>query len=126
MSAVAVVASVVLGLVFVVAGASKIAAGPRWRTNARDLGTPDWLAPLVPWAELAVGALLIVRLAVPFPALAAAAMLLAFSAAIALRLRDAERPSCACFGAWSAREIGGGHLVRNAVLLALSVLAMFD
>ena len=125
MDVVALIASVVLGLVFVVAGASKLAAGEQWYTDARALGAPRIVAPVVPWVELAVGATLIVRLAVPVPAVVAAVMLVSFSVLIALRLRAGERPSCACFGAWSASEIGGGHLVRNAVLLAVAVVAMF-
>jgi hypothetical protein len=36
-----------------------------------------------------------------------------------------RRPECACFGAWSAKPIGVGHVVRNGVLLALAVLALW-
>ena len=124
MGAVAVVASVVIGVVFVVAGASKLAAGEQWFTNAADLGAPRFVARVLPWIELVTGAALIVRLAVPIPAVAAALMLVAFSVLILLRMRDAERPSCACFGQWSASEVGRGHLIRNGVLLAIAVVAM--
>ena len=125
MDIVAVVASVVIGLVFVVAGASKLAAGPQWYVNAADLGAPRPVAMVVPWIELVTGAALIFRLAVPIPAIVAAAMLAAFSVLIIWRFRDEERPSCACFGAWSASPIGRGHLIRNAVLMAISIVAMF-
>ena len=60
-------AAVVVGVVFVVAGAAKLASGHGWRTSARDLGVPDWLAPIVPWTELTVGALLAVGLFEPAP-----------------------------------------------------------
>ena len=116
-------AAVVVGVVFVVAGASKLASGHGWRTSARDLGAPDWLAPLVPWTELTVGALLMVGLFEPWPAIAAIVMLVGFSGAIAARLRVGERPMCACFGQWSVSEIGPRHLVRNAVLIVLATLA---
>jgi uncharacterized membrane protein YphA (DoxX/SURF4 family) len=116
-------ASVVVGVVFVVAGASKLASGPGWRASAHDLGAPDWVTPFVPWIELAIGALLIVQLAQPWPAIAALVMLVAFSMLIALRLRAGERPRCACFGQWSESEIGARHLVRNAVLAGLAVIA---
>lgn len=125
MTWVAAAASVVVGVVFVVAGAAKLAAGPGWRASARDLGAPDWTVPVVPWLELAVGALLIVQLARPWSALAALVMLAGFSALIAVRLRADERPVCACFGQWSASEIGPRHLVRNAVLAALALVAAF-
>lgn len=120
-----VVASVVIGLVFVVAGASKLAAGPRWHVNARDLGAPSVVAVVLPWVELVVGALLIVQFGVPWPAIAAVVLLFGFSALLLVRMRDADRPSCACFGQWSDSEIGVGHLVRNAVFVAVAVLAMF-
>jgi uncharacterized membrane protein YphA (DoxX/SURF4 family) len=125
MSVVGTVAAVLLGFVFVVAGASKLAAGERWPAQARDLGAPALLAAVLPWAELVVGALLVVQLFVPWPALVAMVMLLAFSALLALRMQDADRPSCACFGQWSDSEIGVSHLVRNGVFVALAVLALF-
>ena len=125
MSVVGTIASVLVGLVFVVAGASKLAAGERWPAQARDLGAPAWVAALLPWTELVVGALLIVQLFVPWPAVVAIVMLLGFSVLLALRMQDADRPSCACFGQWSDSEIGAGHLVRNGVFLALAVLALF-
>lgn len=123
MSTVGVIASVLLGAVFVVAGASKLAAGERWRANARELGAPDVAAVVVPWVELVIGALLIVQLWVPWPALAAAVMLIAFSVLLAVRMSDDDRPSCACFGQWSATPIGRGHLARNAALLVLAAVA---
>jgi uncharacterized membrane protein YphA (DoxX/SURF4 family) len=125
MNIVGTIASVVVGLVFVVAGASKLAAGHRWPAQARDLGAPRWVAVALPWAELVVGALLVVQLFVPWPAIAAMVMLLGFSTLLAIRMQDADRPSCACFGQWSDSEIGVGHLARNGVFLALAVLALF-
>lgn len=125
MNAVAVVASVLVGLVFVVAGASKLAAGPRWSTNARDLGAPGLVIPVIPWIELAIGAGLVAQLAVPVPAIAALVMLAGFSMLLVVRIRAGERPACACFGAWSASPIGWRHLARNAVLAMLAVLALW-
>jgi len=116
-------AAVVVGVVFVVAGAAKLASGLAWRTSARDLGVPDWLAAIVPWTELTVGALLAVGLFEPWPALVAIVMLIGFTGAIAARLRVGERPVCACFGQWSASEIGPKHLLRNAVLIVLATVA---
>ncbi|HEY5662625.1 MAG TPA: MauE/DoxX family redox-associated membrane protein [Ilumatobacter sp.] len=123
MSAVAFVASVVLGLTFVVAGGSKLAAGPAWPVQAGELGAPAAAAPVVPWVEIVVGALLVVQLFEPVPALAAIVMIVAFSALIGRRLAQGRRPVCACFGAWSAKPIGPGHLVRNGALLVVAALA---
>ncbi len=125
MDTVSSVAAVVLGAAFVLAGAAKLAAGIAWRSQAVQLGAPAWVAPWVPWVELLVGAALVSRLAEPVPAVLAIALLLAFTALIVVRLARGEHPPCACFGAWSAKPIGAAHVVRNAVLLALAVLALW-
>ncbi|MEO6653706.1 MAG: MauE/DoxX family redox-associated membrane protein [Ilumatobacteraceae bacterium] len=125
MSAVGAVASVLLGIAFLVAGGSKLAAGPAWPQQAADLGAPTLVVPILPWFELATGAALVVQLGDPVPAITAIALLLAFSVLIALRLSQGRRPACACFGAWSAQPIGPTHLLRNAALIALGVLAIW-
>ncbi len=125
MSLVADVAAIALGIAFVVAGGSKLAAGRAWPAQARELGAPMVVVPFVPWIELAVGALLIVRIGGWIPAAVAIGMLVAFTALLALRLAQGRRPPCACFGTWSAKPLGPSHLIRNAVLLGLGVLALF-
>jgi uncharacterized membrane protein YphA (DoxX/SURF4 family) len=124
MNTVAVVASVVLGIAFVVAGGSKIAAGPTWPTQARGLGAPTWVIPVLPWIEIAVGAMLIAQFGAPWPSLAAIVMLIGFTVLIAVALAHGRRPPCACFGAWSAKPIGPGHLVRNGALMVLAMLSL--
>jgi uncharacterized membrane protein YphA (DoxX/SURF4 family) len=125
MSAVALVASIVVGLAFVLAGASKLAAGDGWAAQAEGLGAPLVTVRIVPWFELALGAALIAQLVEPFPAIVAIALLLVFTALIVRRLLEGRRPPCACFGAWSEKPIGAGHLARNSLLLLLAVLALF-
>jgi uncharacterized membrane protein YphA (DoxX/SURF4 family) len=124
MNAVAVVASVVLGIAFVVAGGSKIAAGPNWPEQARGLGAPTWVIPVVPWIEIVVGAMLIAQFGAPWPSLAALAMLIGFTVLIAIALAHGRRPPCACFGAWSAKPIGASHLARNGGLMVLAMLSL--
>ena len=124
MGVVSIVASVLLGIAFVVAGASKLAARDQWPTQAVGLGTPFFLVPYVPWFELALGAALIVQIFKPGPQLVAILVLLVYSALIAKRLSQGRRPPCACFGAWSAKPIGPEHLLRNLGLLVLGVLAL--
>jgi uncharacterized membrane protein YphA (DoxX/SURF4 family) len=118
------VAAVVLGATFVLAGAAKVAAGSMWRAQAVQLGAPAWVAPIVPWAELLVGAALVSQLVEPVAAALALAMLLAFTALIGVRLARGEHPPCACFGAWSATPVGPRHLVRNAALLIVGIVAL--
>lgn len=125
MSTVSLVASILLGLAFLLAGGSKLAAGPTWSVHARGLGAPPASIRVVPWFELAVGAALIAQLIEPVPAIVAIIVLLVFTALIVRRLLEGRRPPCACFGAWSAKPIGPGHLARNFGLLLLGLLSLY-
>lgn len=122
---VAVAAAVVLGAVFLVAGASKIAAGPDWTVQAKGLGAPTVTIPVVPWVEIALGGLLVAQVQRPLASLAALALLVVFTVLIGTQLAKGRRPPCACFGAWSAKPLGAGHLARNVGLMVLGVLALF-
>lgn len=116
------IARIAVGVAFVVAGATKLAAGRAWPEQARGLGVDGRVAAVLPWIELVLGATTVVGVVEPWPIGACAVLLAAFTVVIAARLRRGEHPPCACFGAWSARPIGGGHLARNATLLALAVV----
>jgi uncharacterized membrane protein YphA (DoxX/SURF4 family) len=123
MSLVSSVAAVLVGVAFVVAGGSKLAARESWPVQARGLGAPSWTIPLVPWVELAIGSLLIVQLfRVPMAA-AAVALLAVFTVMIVGKIAAGEHPPCACFGAWSAKPVGWGHVARNGALIALALVA---
>ena len=124
MSSLAVVASVLLGIAFLVAGGSKIAAGEAWPAQARGLGAPSFVIPVLPWFEIVLGALLVVQVAPTAAAVVALITLLAFTGLIVRRLAQGEHPPCACFGAWSAKPLGPGHLVRNGVLMLLAVIVI--
>ena len=119
-----VVAAIVVGVVFCVAGASKISAGPDWPVQARGLGAPPITIPIVPWVEIAIGAVLVVQVARRPAAIVALAMLLIFTVLIVQQLARGQRPPCACFGAWSAKPLGAGHVVRNVALIVGATLAL--
>jgi uncharacterized membrane protein YphA (DoxX/SURF4 family) len=125
MDTVGLVAALVTGAVFVLAGASKLALGRAWPAQAGELGVPSPVAVVVPWVELAIGAALVVRLAGALAAVAAIALLAVFTILIAVNLRAGRAPVCACFGAWSATPLGRGHLLRNGALTAVAVLALW-
>lgn len=124
MEAAGVVASIVLGGLFLLAGASKIAAGDSWPAQARGLGAPAVVVPIVPWGEIALGAVLVGQVAPVPAAIVALVLLAAFTVLIVVRLAQGRRPPCACFGAWSAKPIGPGHLARNAAMAALAVVVI--
>ncbi len=114
---------VVLGVVFAVAGASKVARGQDWPAQAAELGAPRLLAIAVPWWEMGLGGLLIAGLLAPWPALAALVTLLGFTVAIVVQLRRGRHPQCACFGAWSTAPLGVRHVARNTVFAAIAGVA---
>jgi uncharacterized membrane protein YphA (DoxX/SURF4 family) len=120
----AVLASVALGLSFLVAGGSKVAAGDAWPDQARGMGAPAVVIPVVPWFEIALGAVLVVQVARVAAAVVALLVLVAFSALIVRRLAQGQHPPCACFGAWSAKPLGWTHVVRNVALMAIAVVAI--
>ena len=120
----AVVAAIIVGATMLFAGAAKIAAGPAWPAQAATLGAPSFVVPFVPWLEMVVGALLAAQVARPVLASVAVVMFVAFSALLALRLRQGQHPPCACFGSWSAKPLSWRHLARNGVLIAVAVVAV--
>lgn len=124
MSWVATVASVAVGVAFLVAGASKVAAGQNWNDQARGLGAPTLVIPVLPWIEILLGAALIVQVGQPVVAASALVLLLAFTTLVVRRLAQGRHPPCACFGAWSAKPIGPSTVLRNVVLIALALLAL--
>lgn len=119
--AVGVVASLAVAVVLLVAGVTKL-AGP-WRRDSEALGVPWAVAAPVPFVEIVLGALLAAGVGRPLVAWCAAALMVAFGGLVALHLAHGRRPPCACFGAWSSKPLGPGHLLRNCVLAALAVVA---
>ncbi|RLE25747.1 MAG: hypothetical protein DRJ50_02345 [Actinobacteria bacterium] len=124
MSWAAAISSVVLGVAFLVAGASKIAAAGSWPVQARGLGAPSFAIPFVPWIEVVLGALLVTQVFRDIAALGALVLLTAFTALVMRRLSRGQHPPCACFGAWSSKPIGPGTVARNVFLMVLAVLSL--
>jgi uncharacterized membrane protein YphA (DoxX/SURF4 family) len=116
------VAAVALGALLLVAATGKL-ADRAWPATAGELGVPPPIAPAVPVVEVALGALLITGVARTAAAWASAALLLAFTLLLAIRLVQGRRPPCACFGVRSTGPIGTWSIVRNLLLLALAVVA---
>lgn len=115
-----VVASVLLGAVFIVSGVMKVAAPHQWRVQSSDLGVPRFVATVVPFVELVVGTLLVVQIARRGVAVIAGALLMVFSTLLVVRLLQGRRPPCACFGALTTKPIGWGNVVRNAGFIAVA------
>jgi uncharacterized membrane protein YphA (DoxX/SURF4 family) len=117
-----VIASVVLGAVFIVSAVTKIAARQQWRAQASDLGVPGLVVGGLPYAELGIGALLVAQIARRPVAIVAGVVLLAFTTLLVVRLSQGRHPPCACFGGLSSRPIGWTSVARNAVFIALAAV----
>jgi hypothetical protein len=118
-----VIAAVVVAAVLLFAAIAKIAQPTSWRAQASGMGVPSSIAIVVPVVELVIGSLLLAQVRRHVLAWFAVGLFVAFSALLARRLAQGQRPPCACFGSLSARPIGPGHLVRNALFIALAVAA---
>lgn len=121
-----VVASVVLGAVFVLSGVTKVSAPQQWAAQSAGIGVPRFVAAVVPFMELLVGALLVAQIARRPVAVVAGAVLLVFTSLLVLRLSQGRRPPCACFGQWSTEPIGWGDVLRNVVFLGLASLIVLQ
>ena len=123
MKTIGTIAAIVVGAAFVAAGVFKLMDGDAWPKQAADMGVGRPIALIVPWVELAIGALLVAQLLEPWAALAATALLVGFTIVIIRRLLDGSRPPCACFGSRSSRPLGAYHIVRNGALLTRAIIA---
>jgi uncharacterized membrane protein YphA (DoxX/SURF4 family) len=120
------IARIVVGLILLWAAAAKLRRRddlPDWLTA---YGLPARYARETAWAVMAaeavVGLLLLLGIAMPFPAYAAVALGVAFLAALGqARLRGVERLRCGCFGASEGKT---DHLlIRAGVFTALALVA---
>jgi MFS superfamily sulfate permease-like transporter len=121
---VGIVAGIVAGGALVWAGFLKLREGPDWAKQAADMGVARSVALVVPYVEVAVGALLASTLLSPWPAMCALVLFASFTVLIVLRILDGSRPPCSCFGSRSKRPIGARDVARNVLLMVLTVVAM--
>ena len=125
MDIVLLLARVLLAVVFLVAGVTKLADLKGSRQALRDFGTPAWFAApaglLLPLAELTVAVALLPLISAWWAAIGALLLLLAFMAGIAYNLARGRQPDCHCFGQVYSKPIGRSTLLRNLVLAAVAV-----
>lgn len=116
----------ILAAAFVVAGSAKLADRDGVRRSALEFGLPAGLAgataTLLPLSELGLAALLGTGYLVRWSAIAALAMLTAFTALMAANLVRGRAPECNCFGQLHSEPIGPRTLVRNAILMSTAGL----
>ncbi|HEV3086426.1 MAG TPA: MauE/DoxX family redox-associated membrane protein [Candidatus Elarobacter sp.] len=117
---------VVLGVIFVVAGASKIGHGAEFAAQIagfRILPQPV-IAPMalaLPFLEVLLGGYLIVGLFTRASAWIAVLLLAAFDGAIASAVVRGMTVSCGCFGPNDKTVTTWGEVARDAIFVVLAI-----
>lgn len=119
-------AQVLLAAVFATAGVAKLFDQPGSRRALVGFGVSDTLAPtfglMLPLAEIATAAALILQPSARWGAVAALLLLLCFIVGISHAVSQGEAPDCHCFGQVHSAPAGRGTLIRNGVLAALAAM----
>jgi putative oxidoreductase len=83
------------------------------------LAAVEWMARILPWLELGLGALLMIGAGVRWAGLAVTALLVVFMVALAHAALGGLEINCGCFGTNSVKP--GRELMLDGVLLALAL-----
>lgn len=124
------VARICLGAVFLPSAYGKLNNQQRFAQGVRDyhmlpVALIGVFARGLPWIELALAFALLTGLALPLVGLASAMLLLCFIAAVLINLRRGRTIRCHCYSLAGTDRIGWGLIVRNVLLLALTVVLIF-
>ena len=120
------VSRVALAVVLLFAGASKIAQPRDLRVQiVRDYGIlptklADWAGITLPYGEVGLGAALIVGFWMPFPAIVAGLVFLAFAFGMAINLARGRRIDCGCFGT-PQHPISWSRVATNVMFAAIAL-----
>ena len=118
----------VLAAVFAVAGTAKLLDAAGSRAALEGFGVPRAAARpagmVLPVAELAIAAGLLVPASAWWSALAAAGLLAVFMAAIGVSMARGAAPDCHCFGRLHSAPVSWRTQVRNGVLTAAAGVAV--
>ena len=130
MDAALLIARLVLGALFSLAGVAKLSDLKGSRKAIIDFGLPAVLASplavLLPLAELGVGAALIPASSAWWGALGALGLLLLFLVGISINLARGRKPECHCFGQLHSAPAGWKTLARNGVLAAVAGFVLWE
>ncbi len=124
---------VLLGVVFVYAAYAKVHFNGSWHLGDYyflfamgidsykmvPLGTVVWMARILPWIEVAVGALLIVGIGVRWAALFVTGLLVMFMIALTHAALGGLEINCGCFGNNSVKP--SHELILDSGLLAVAL-----
>lgn len=127
------IARILLGAIFLYAAYAKLHFNGAW--HLRDyyflfamgidsykmlpLTAVEWMAKVLPWAELALGAMLVVGVGVRWAGLLVSALLVIFMVALAHAALGGLEINCGCFGNNSVKP--STELARDVGLLAVAL-----
>src|SRR5262245_55961161 len=127
---IALTSRLVLIFVLALAGISKLADRQGFREALREFRVPPRFVPaaaiLIPLAELVTAGDLLGGSSLRWGAIAAASLLVVFTAVMGINVAQGRRPECACFGGLYKATTGWRSLVRNLFLLALAGVVLAD
>jgi thiol-disulfide isomerase/thioredoxin/uncharacterized membrane protein YphA (DoxX/SURF4 family) len=116
--------------IFAVAGISKLrdrhGTWAMLRAFGAGVRTSNAIAPVLPFLELGAAIALVPTLTAAAGAIAALALLVVFSAAIAVNLALGRKPECRCFGSIGNAPIGASTLVRNGAFCLLGAAVLLQ
>jgi putative oxidoreductase len=127
------IARILLGLIFIYAAYAKLHFSGAW--HLRDyyfffamgidsykmlpLTAVQWMAKVLPWVELTLGAMLVIGAGVRWAGLLVSALLVMFMVALAHAALGGLEINCGCFGNNSVKP--SAELVRDVGLLAVAL-----
>jgi uncharacterized membrane protein YphA (DoxX/SURF4 family) len=120
---------VLLGLIFLISGLSKFTDLHAFAATMKDFGlVPDSvgnvLAVIIPSVEFISGLLLLLGLWTKLSSAMVIGLLIVFIAAMIPNIVEGNEIECGCFGPLSQSKVGVGLLLRDIVLLGMT-LAVF-
>lgn len=124
-----VVARLVLGIVFLLSGASKFNSriamiDEVMQYELLSQRQARFVAALLPYAELCLGVLFVSGFLLPVASVASILLLGSFTIGVAVNLHRGRKFNCHCFGQTSG-PIGWATILRNILLLTCGVFLAF-
>jgi hypothetical protein len=117
------IAAVCVGVVFLLAGASKVVNMAQWLRDAQSQAVWKPVAVVIPFVELILGGCLVGLPVSPVVLGLSTTLLLVFTAFLIAQIRVSSDVPCACFGSFLRRPPSGKDVLRNLVLIALLFLS---
>jgi len=117
------ISAVCVGVVFLLAGASKVVNMAQWLRDAQSQAVWKPVAVVIPFVELILGGCLVGLPVSPVVLGLSTTLLLVFTAFLIAQIRVSSDVPCACFGSFLRRPPSGKDVLRNLVLIALLFLS---